>query len=102
MALTTEDLSKITTVVKDVVQDVVKDAVRAETAGFATKEDLEKFATKQEMREIVHEIVHEEVGALSRQVSSFVEDNFTPAIDSLQEQIGDIKSGMKRMRVVVD
>lgn len=39
---------------------------------------------------------------ISSKFMSFIEDNFTPAIDSLREQISDVRRDMKKMRVVVD
>ena len=83
MALTTQDLEQI------------KGLFREEVAAGLVEERVHT-------RAIVEEVVVREVGALSNQISNFIEHNFDPAIDSLQEQIGEIRQDMKRMRVVVD
>jgi hypothetical protein len=60
------------------------------------------IAERSYTREIVRLEVRQEVSNLAEQFSSFVEDNFNPVIESLQEQINEIRRDMKRMRVVVD
>jgi len=70
-----------------------------------TKDELlaDMKAMIQPMIEESAEDVKESIRAeLNEGFMSFVEHNFNPAIDSLQEQISEVRQDMKKMRVVVD
>lgn len=40
--------------------------------------------------------------SITTEFMSFIDDNFDPAIESLQSQIAEVRRDMKKMRVVVD
>lgn len=62
----------------------------------------ELVAERKHTQEIVATAVDELREELTAQLGSFIEHNFEPAIESLQEQIDGIRHDMKRLRVVVD
>ena len=53
---------------------------------------------------MVYEVVREGAEDVKQSVAtefmSFVEHNFDPGMESLQEQISDVRADMQRMRVV--
>jgi hypothetical protein len=108
MALTDDDLAKIQDmfVQERTYTRGLFEAERKHTRGLFEAERKHTRGLlnteRENTRAIIEEVVKREVGALSEQISSFVEDNFNPAIDSLQGQISEIRRDMKRMRVVVD
>ena len=77
------------------MRGLVREVVREEMDGRFVQE-------REYTRDMVYDVVHESQVSITAEFASFIEDNFNPAIESLQEQISEVRSDMKRLRLVVD
>ena len=72
---------------------------REHTLGMFAKE---RENTKKMIQDSAEDVKQSITAEFVREFMSFIDDNFDPAIESLQSQISEVRRDMKKMRVVVD